>query len=135
MSNIQSNIQRILLGFDPLFEFLEQDVPQYPPYNQYKISENEYLLEIAVTGFKPADIFIEVTDHDLVVSAKSSEKIPDSWKALYRGLAQRAFERRFKLGDYVEVQCASIEHGVLAIKLVRNVPEAAKPKTIQISIK
>lgn len=135
MTNLQQNVQRILLGFDPLLEFLNQEVPNYPPYNQFKVSEHKYVLEIAVTGFKPDEIRIEVADNDLVISATPVEKIPDNWTAVYRGLARREFTRRFKLGKDVEVVSANIEHGVLTIELLQHIPEAAKPKSIQINVK
>lgn len=135
MTNLQQNVQRILLGFDSLLEFLNQEVPNYPPYNQFKVAEHKYVLEIAVTGFKPDEIRIEVADNDLVISATPVEKIPDNWTAVYRGLARREFTRRFKLGKDVEVVSANIEHGVLTIELLQHIPEAAKPKSIQINVK
>jgi molecular chaperone IbpA len=136
-----SPLYRSTIGFDRLVNLLDaanavdQDAG-YPPYNIERLGETDYRISMAVAGFAEADIGIEVQDARLIVKA---EKKPDANSAaakpayLHRGIAERAFERRFQLADYVEVKGASLSHGLLHIDLVRNVPERLKPRQIAIT--
>ena len=137
-----SPLYRSTIGFDRLVNLLDaasgadQDAG-YPPYNIERLGEADYRISMAVAGFAEADIGIEVQDSRLIVKA---EKKPDANGTpakpsayLHRGIAERAFERRFQLADYVEVKGASLSHGLLHIDLVRNVPERLKPRQIAIT--
>jgi molecular chaperone IbpA len=109
----------------------ESDMPAYPPYNIERVGENDYLISMAVAGFSENELKIEVKEQTLTVSgAKNAED--KERKFLYRGIATRAFERRFQLADHVEVTGAELKDGLLNIRLVRNVPERLKPRVISI---
>jgi molecular chaperone IbpA len=132
-----TQLYRSTVGFDRLFSLLDQfaeTAPSngYPPYNIERTGENDYRISIAVAGFAEADLNIEVKENALTVKG---DKQPAEAKGeiLHQGIAARAFERRFQLADYVLVKGASLEHGLLHIDLVREVPEAKKPRTIEIS--
>ena len=117
----------------PLLDQFAETAPAngYPPYNIERTGENDYRISIAVAGFADSDLTIEVKENALTV--KGEKKQPDSQgEVLHQGIAARAFERRFQLADYVQVKGASLEHGLLHIDLVREVPEAKKPRTIAI---
>ncbi len=130
-------LYRSTVGFDRLFSLLDQfgpeagQAPGYPPYNIERTGENDYRISIAVAGFADSDLNIEVKENALTVKG---EKQPSETRGeiLHQGIAARAFERRFQLADYVQVKGASLEHGLLHIDLVREVPEAKKPRTIAI---
>jgi len=122
---------RIASIFDSL-STLESETPAYPPYNIERLGENEYRITMAVAGFAEDDINIEIKENSLTIrgeQAKSEEKT----EHLHRGIATRAFERRFQLADHVEVTKAELENGLLHVDLVREIPEAMKPRTIAIS--
>ena len=105
----------------------------YPPYNIQHVDEDEYLIELAVAGFGEEDLTVEVQENVLTVSGRIGEKDgQDDRRFVHRGIAERAFERRFHLADHVEVTEAGLKNGLLAIRLVREIPEAAKPKRITI---
>jgi molecular chaperone IbpA len=127
---------RSTIGFDRLGRLLETSVStegvSYPPYNIEKIDENAYRLTMAVAGFGEDEIEITTQDNALTVSGKAQEE-PDTAQYLHRGIAARAFERRFQLADHVEVQGARLRNGLLHVELVRRVPESAKPRKIEIS--
>ena len=133
-----SPLYRSTVGFDRLFTMLdslgqpESAAPSYPPYNIEKTAENAYRISVAVAGFAPEDLSVEVKEATLVVAArKAGEETPRSY--LHRGIATRAFERRFALADHVRVEGAVHEHGMLHIDLVRETPEALKPRRIEIA--
>lgn len=135
-----SPLYRSTVGFDRLVSLLDQmSGPEsaqtaYPPYNIERVDENAYRISIAVSGFNADDISIESKQSTLIVKGGQSEKEEqDSESFLYRGIASRAFERRFQLADYVEVKGASLENGLLHIDLVREIPEAMKPRKIEIN--
>lgn len=112
----------------------EGDAPAYPPYNIERVSENDYRISMAVAGFSESDLEIEVKEHALSVRGdKRAEQENSTY--LHRGIAARSFERRFQLADHVVVKGASIENGLLHIELVRELPEAMKPRTIEITTK
>jgi molecular chaperone IbpA len=130
---------RSTVGFDRLFSMLDQiaghDPAQtsYPPYNIEKTAENAYRITLAVAGFGEADLSIESHDQTLTVRGeRKGEAERQAGSVLFQGIAGRAFERRFQLADYVSVTGASLENGLLHVDLVREVPEARKPKLIPI---
>ena len=129
---------RSSVGFDALDKMLdtafrEQAQSTYPPYNIVKTAEDAYRVEIAVAGFAEGDI--DVTQHQnvLIVRGQASRHDDADVEYLHRGIAQRAFEHKFQLADHVEVQRARLENGMLAIELVRHVPEAMQPRKISIT--
>jgi len=128
--------RRTMVGFDRLFDLLENQNrmssgDNYPPFNIERRGEDAYRITLAVAGFKPADIDITAQQNLLVVQGKKGEDTP-AGQYLHVGIAQRGFERRFELADYVRVDDASLEDGLLTIELVREVPEAMKPKKIPV---
>lgn len=131
-------LYRATIGFDRVADLMDRalnaDVaqPTYPPYNIEKTAENAYRISVAVAGFTPEELTVEVRDGALhVVARKAPEAAERSY--LHRGIATRAFERRFALADHVRVAGASHEHGMLHIDLVRETPEALKPRRIEIA--
>lgn len=132
-----SPLYRSAVGFDRLASLLEaasrSDAPTgYPPYNIETVGENAYRIEIAVAGFKPEELNIEARENTLTVQGKKAAN-DDTRRFLHRGLAERNFERRFQLADYVVVTGAALTDGVLSIDLERQLPEALKPRRIEIS--
>lgn len=132
-----SPLYRSVVGFDRLAAQLDQAAAQesaagYPPYNIERTDENAYRVEIAVAGFRPEELSIEVKENLLTVTGRKAAN-DDSRKFLHRGLAERNFERRFQLADYVIVTDAALADGLLSISLKRELPEALKPRTIAIN--
>ncbi len=131
-------LYRSTVGFDRLAAILDQvtsaDVAQntYPPYNIEKTGENAYRITLAVAGFGDDELTIEAKDGQLVVSGRKAET-EEKATVLHRGIATRAFERRFQLADHVRAVDAVTENGLLHVDLVREVPEALKPRKIEIS--
>ena len=127
-------LYRSTVGFDRLFSMLDgfEAAPGYPPYNIEKTGENAYRITLAVAGFSEDELSIEAKEGQLVVTGRKAET-EDKPNVLHRGIATRAFERRFQLADYVQVTGASLEHGLLHVDLVREIPEAKKPRLIPIS--
>ena len=130
-------LYRSTVGFDRLARMLDEassfEAPNYPPYNIERLAEDEYRITMAVAGFAPEDIAIEVKGNALTVSGKKAEKTETKTEFLHQGIASRAFERRFQLADHVQVQGAGMENGLLHISLKREVPEALKPRTIPVN--
>jgi molecular chaperone IbpA len=131
-------LHRATVGFDQIADIMDRvmtnDVaqPSYPPYNIEKTDADSYRISIAVAGFAEDDLSVEVKENALVVSAKKATDEAER-KYLHRGIATRAFERRFALADHVRVTGASHENGMLHIDLKREVPEALKPRRIAIA--
>ena len=128
--------RRTMVGFDRLFDLLENQNrmnsgDNYPPFNIERRGEDAYRITLAVAGFKPADIDITAQQNLLVIQGKKGEEA-SAGQYLHVGIAQRGFERRFELADYVRVDDANLEDGLLTIDLVREVPEAMKPKKIPV---
>ena len=128
--------RRTMVGFDRLFDLLENQGrfnsgDNYPPFNIERRGEDAYRITLAVAGFKPADLDITAQQNLLIVQGKKGEE-PSPGTMLHVGIAQRGFERRFELADFVRVQSAELQDGLLEIDLVREVPEAMKPKKIAI---
>lgn len=133
-----SPLYRSTVGFDRLFSLIDQaasvdNAPTYPPYNIERTDENAYRISIAVAGFSDADLVLEVGENLLTVRGEKKAAEGDVRAAiLHQGIASRSFERRFQIADHVQVTGASLEHGLLHIDLVREVPEAKKPRSIPI---
>lgn len=129
-------LYRSTIGFDRLFNLLDSagasgEEVGYPPYNIERLGENRYRITMAVAGFGRDDIRIESKDTALSVRGEKKPET-DGHEFLHRGIAQRSFERRFQLADYVEVTGADLQDGLLHIDLQRNLPERMKPRTIAI---
>jgi molecular chaperone IbpA len=131
-------LYRATVGFDRIADLMDRvlssDVaqPTYPPYNIEKTAEDAYRISIAVAGFAPEELTVEVKDGSLHITArKATEDAERTY--LHRGIATRAFERRFALADHVRVSGAVHEHGMLHVDLVRETPEALKPRRIEIA--
>jgi molecular chaperone IbpA len=130
-------LNRALVGFDTMFDqmerrFANQLSNNYPPHNIIKTGENQYQIQVAVTGFKKSEISVTVENTVLVVRGESNTVEYQPEQYLHRGLATRDFAREFPLAEHIEVAGAEIENGMLIVKLVRNIPESAKPKVIDI---
>ncbi|WP_373696388.1 Hsp20 family protein [Hyphobacterium marinum] len=131
---------RTIVGFDRLANLIDSASKQepsngYPPYNIEQLGENDYRIELAVAGFGEDDLTVEVQENVLTVSGRKAERSEDEDgpRYVHRGIAERAFERRFHLADHVNVEGAELKNGLLAIQLQREIPEAAKPRRIAIS--
>ena len=127
-------LYRSTVGFDRLFSMLDgfESAPGYPPYNIERTGENDYRITIAVAGFAEGDLSIEAKDNTLTVKGAKQTKDEQTGEVLYQGIAARAFERVFQLADYVVVKAAKLENGLLHVDLVREIPEAKKPRQIPI---
>ena len=130
-------LYRSTVGFDRLAQMLDSaagfdtEATTYPPYNIERLGDTEYRITMAVAGFADPEINIEVKDNTLAVTGTKPAEAKER-TFLHRGIATRAFERRFQLADHVEVKSADLKDGLLHIDLVRNVPERLKPRTIAI---
>ena len=125
---------RSTVGFDHLFDMLEQGIDSgngYPPYNIERTDETHYRISVAVAGFAEKDLSVEVRDGVLTLTGKREESEKQNY--LHQGIAGRAFERRFQLAEHVEVRAAKLENGLLHIDLERVVPEEKKPRRIAIN--
>ncbi|HEX3342371.1 MAG TPA: Hsp20 family protein [Pseudolabrys sp.] len=129
---------RTSIGFDRLFDLMDESLrfepeDHYPPCNIVRTGEDTYRISLAVAGFKPEQVSVTVNQNMLIVSASADEKQEkDKGEYLYRGIAGRSFERRFNLADYVMVKGASLDDGLLQIELERELPDAMKPRQIEI---
>jgi molecular chaperone IbpA len=130
---------RSTVGFDRLLSLLDQATsdgsPGYPPYNIERTGENDYRITVAVSGFAKEELSIVAKENTLTIKADkvANENGKEKSELLYRGIAARAFERVFQLADFVVVKNASLENGLLHVDLVREIPEAKKPRSIPIS--
>ena len=132
-------LYRSTVGFDRLFSLLDQApnfdgaAPGYPPYNIERTGENAYRITVAVAGFSEPEISIEAKQNTLTIKGEKQAKADEKkGEVLYQGIAGRAFERVFQLAEHVQVRGASLENGLLHVDLVREVPEAMKPRQIPI---
>lgn len=130
-----SPFRRAMVGFDRLFELLESTPmltanDNYPPFDLEQEGEDRYRITLAVAGFRPDEIDVTAQQNLLIVSGRKPEQ--DGRSYIHRGIAERSFERRFVLGDYVTVKGADMKDGLLTIKLEREIPEEMKPKKITI---
>jgi molecular chaperone IbpA len=133
-----SPLYRSTIGFDRIFSLLDQatgpEGTTYPPYNIERSDENTYRITVAVAGFSEPELSIEVKEATLTISGEKAEKADEAKReVLHQGIAARAFVRRFQLADHVQVTGASLENGLLHVDLVREVPEAKKPRIIPIA--
>ena len=130
-----SPLYRSVVGFDRLAALLDAasagETGGYPPYNIETVGENAYRIEMAVAGFKPEELNIEVKENVLTVQGRKTAN-DEGRRFLHRGLAERDFERRFQLADYVAVTDANLAEGLLSISLKRELPESLKPRRIEI---
>lgn len=133
-------LYRNTVGFDRLFSMIDQigsveAAPTYPPYNIERTGENAYRISVAVAGFTQDDLSIEVKENALTIRGdrKTAADGEARHDVLYQGIAARSFERRFQLADYVQVNGANLEHGLLHVDLVREIPEAKKPRQVPIN--
>jgi molecular chaperone IbpA len=130
--------RRSTVGFDRLFDMLEnsnagQAQENYPPFDLIKLGDNDYRIELAVAGFKPDEIDITAQQNVLIVTGRKNEEAGETGSDyVYRGIATRSFERRFALADHIQVRGADIKDGLLSIELKREIPEAMKPRKINI---
>jgi molecular chaperone IbpA len=130
--------RRSTVGFDRLFDMLEnssagQGQENYPPFDLIKKGENDYCIELAVAGFKPNEIDITAQQNVLIVSGRKNDESGEKGSDyIYRGIATRSFERRFALADHIQVKGADMKDGLLSIELLREIPEAMKPRKINI---
>ena len=134
--------RRSTVGFDRLFDMLEnnsvgQGQENYPPFDLIKLGENDYRIELAVAGFTPDELDIIAQQNVLVVSGRKKDEAndgnsPGANNYIYRGIATRSFERRFALADHIQVRGADMKDGLLSIELKREIPEAMKPRKIDI---
>ena len=129
---------RSTVGFDRLFQLLDaassvESETGYPPYNIERIDDTKYTVAIAVAGFTPGELKIDVKENALNVRGEKKAETGER-QFLHRGIGARAFERRFQLADYVEVSGAELKDGMLLISLTRNLPERMKPRTIAINV-
>lgn len=131
-------LYRSTIGFDRLFSMLDnmstnESAATYPPYNIERTGENDYRISMAVAGFSEDELSIESKEHTLTVKGEKKEvSSNEESEFLFQGIASRAFERRFQLADHVEIRSANLENGLLHIELVREIPEAMKPRRIEI---
>jgi len=125
---------RSSIGFDRLFDLLDETQHRtednYPPYNIERLGEDRYQISLALAGFSPDEIAVIAEQNVLTVEGRRSEK--DEHEYLYRGISARPFKRQFNLADYVQVRAAIFENGLLRVELVREIPEAMKPRRITI---
>ena len=131
-------LYRSTVGFDRLFDLFDQVTgdgtsPGYPPYNIERTGDNAYRITVAVAGFAEPELSIEVKENALTIRGEKQVKAENEAEPLYQGIAARAFERVFQLADYVQVKGASLENGLLHVDLIREIPEAKKPRSIPIS--
>jgi molecular chaperone IbpA len=132
-------LYRSTVGFDRLFSLLDQGidgaVPGYPPYNIERTGENAYRVSVAVAGFTGPELSVVAKENTLTIRGEKNAKEEEKrGNVLYQGIAARTFERVFQLADFVQVKGASLENGLLHVDLVREIPEAKKPRSIPISV-
>ena len=130
-------LYRSTVGFDRLFSLLDQGIeggaPGYPPYNIERTGENEYRVTVAVAGFAEAELSVVAKENTLTIRGeKNATEEGKRGDVLYQGIAARVFERVFQLADFVQVKGAKLENGLLHVDLVREIPEAKKPRSIPI---
>jgi molecular chaperone IbpA len=137
MRNDLTPFYRSTVGFDRLFNLLDQATadasPGYPPYNIERTGENTYRISVAVSGFSRDELSIVAKENTLTIKGEKASETKDKSEVLYRGIAARAFERAFQLADFVVVKNATLENGLLHVDLVREIPEAKKPRSIPIA--
>ena len=132
-----SGFRRSTIGFDRLFDLIEssaaaQNADGYPPFDLEYDDADSYRITLAVAGFKPQEIEVTAQQNLLIVSGRKADDEQNDGRYLHRGIARRGFERRFELADFVQVKSADMKDGLLTIDLAREVPEAMRPRRIEI---
>jgi molecular chaperone IbpA len=131
-----SPYRRSTVGFDRLFDLIESargDISDtWPPFNLEKEGEEGYRITLAVAGFRPEEIEVVAQQNQLIVTGRKEEQAGDDDRYLHRGISARTFERRFQLADFIQVRSADFDNGLLSISLEREIPEAMKPRKIEI---
>ena len=128
-----SGFRRSTIGFDRLFDLLESSAADgYPPFDLEYDDADSYRITLAVAGFKPQEIEVTAQQNLLIVSGRKADDEQNDGRYLHRGIARRGFERRFELADFVQVKSADMKDGLLTIDLAREVPEAMRPRRIEI---
>ena len=130
-----SPFTRSTVGFDRMLRLLDNaagEAPGYPPYDIVADGENRYRITVAVAGFGEDELEVKVQENQLTIKSAADKENGEAAKYIHRGIARRAFQLRFSLADYIEVADARLDNGMLHVELVRNVPEAKKPRTIAI---
>jgi molecular chaperone IbpA len=126
---------RSTIGFDRVFNLLDEaqqaTEDNYPPYNIERLGENRYQISLALAGFSPSELTITAEQNVLTVEGRKAEKAQHEY--LYQGISARPFKRQFNLAEYVQVKGASFDNGLLRVELVREIPEAMKPRRVPIS--
>lgn len=136
-NNIEA-LNRALIGFDTMFDNLERRfatqaaATNYPPHNVLKTGDDQYEIQLAVTGFEKNEITVEIEDNVITVKGENSREEDENIVYLHRGLATRNFVRQFPLAEHMELRGATMKNGMLSINIVRNLPESAKPRVIDI---
>lgn len=129
-----SPLWRSTIGFDRLFDLVETaqraGEDNYPPYNIERVSEDRYQISLAIAGFSPDEVSVTAEQNAVIVEGNKADRAEREY--LYRGISARPFKRQFNLADYVQVQSAAFENGLLKIELIREIPEAMKPRRIAI---
>ena len=127
-------LSRSTIGFDRVFDLLDESQHRtedsYPPFNIERLGEDRYRIALALAGFSPGEITITAEQNVLTVEGRKSDK--DQHEYLYHGISARSFKRQFNLADYVQVKTATFDNGLLRVELVREIPEAMKPRRIAI---
>ena len=131
------DLSRALIGFDRMFNDLDRKLvnqahSNYPPHNIIVTGENQYEIQMAVTGFNKSEVQVSVEDGMLIIKGESNAVSYNDEQYIHRGLATRDFARSFPLAEHIEVKGAEIQNGMIIVKLERNIPESAKPKIIDI---
>ncbi|MBR0952338.1 small heat shock protein HspD [Bradyrhizobium canariense] len=130
-----SPLWRSTIGFDRLFDLVETaqraGEDNYPPYNIERVGEDRYQISLAIAGFSPDEVSVTAEQNAVIVEGNKADKAEREY--LYRGISARPFKRQFNLADYVQVKSASFENGLLKIELIREIPEAIKPRRIAIN--
>ena len=132
-----ANLNKALIGFDRLFNDVERRYANsaqnnYPPCNIYRTSDTNYVVEIAVTGFNKEEIKVEMDQNELVITATKARDEDNAVEYIHRGLAARDFEKRFGLTEHMEVGEAKVANGLLTVYITLNIPEAPKPRQIEV---
>ena len=130
-------LSRALIGFDTMFDQMERRYANsvnnnYPPHNILRLDDNVYAIQLAVTGFEKTEISVTIENNVLIVKGESVTTDYPTEQYLHRGLATRDFVKEFPLAEHIEVNGATIKNGMLTVNLIRNIPESAKPKVIDI---
>lgn len=129
-SRLFNHLEALTVGFGPVFRDFQTASPNYPPHNIIQLSDTEYLLELAVAGFKKGEVTLE--EHQGVLTITGNKFTENGSEYQHRGIASRNFAKSFRVAEYYEVTDARLEDGILSIKFTKNVPEEAKPKLIAI---